>query len=66
MSIEEELKLQEKSLIEKRNLFKARLVYYGLGKTEIDLIMNDVLELVKITASYSYTKGRLKKNNSHG
>jgi hypothetical protein len=61
MTSEEEIKVKEQELIEKRNLFKARLVYYGLGKTEIDLIMNDVLELVKITASYSYTKGRLKK-----
>jgi hypothetical protein len=61
MTSEEEIKVKEQELIEKRNLFKARLVYYGLGKTEIDLIMNDVLEIVKITASYSYTKGRLKK-----
>ena len=61
MTIEEQLQIEEQKLIEKRNLFKARLVYYGLGKTEIDLIMNDVLELVKITANYSYTKGRLKK-----
>lgn len=61
MTSEEEIKVKEQELIEKRNLFKARLVYYGLGKTEIDLIMNDVLDLIKITASYSYTKGRLKK-----
>lgn len=60
--MEEQLEEQlEKELIEKRNLFKARLVYYRLDKTQIDLIMNDVLDLIKITASYSYTKGRLKK-----
>lgn len=61
MDIEEQIALEEKQLLEKRNLLKARLVYYKLDKTQIDLIMNDVLDLLKITASYSYTKGRLKK-----
>lgn len=63
MNIEEQITLEEKQLIEKRNLFKARLVHYGLDKTQIDLIMNDVLDLIKITASYSYMKGRLKNKN---
>ena len=61
MTIKEEIELEEKKLIEKRNLFKARLVYYGLGKTEIEFIMNDVLDLIKITAKFCYMKGRLKK-----
>lgn len=58
-----EEQIQEKELIEKKNLFKARLVYYGLNKTQIDLIMNDVLNLIKIASNFSYLKGRLKNNN---
>lgn len=58
-----EEQIQEKELIEKKNLFKARLVYYGLNKTQIDLIMNDMLDLIKIAANFSYLKGRLKNNN---
>lgn len=61
MTIEEQITLEKKNLVEKRNLFKKRLVYYGLSKTEIDFIMNDVLEMAKITARFCYMEGRLKK-----
>jgi len=61
MDIEKQIEIEKKELVKKRNFFKARLVYYDLNKTQIDLIMNDVLDLIKITARFSYMEGRLKK-----
>lgn len=61
MNIEKQIEIEKKELIKKRNFFKARLIYYELDKTQIDLIMNDVLDLIKITAKFSYMEGRLKK-----
>lgn len=61
MDIEKQIEIEKKELVKKRNFFKARLIYYELDKTQIDLIMNDVLDLIKITARFSYMEGRLKK-----